>query len=131
MTGNATPQNGNLGTLGHVAHLANHLAHQLTGEDRAIAYQIKSSILSFLIVSGAADVKCIRPDNTVCLDILTDPQVCRRMHAPVSQLQSDAQVIVRRKGRSIRTVAPLSQCINANQLRSLKTLFPPRGKRAA
>ena len=58
----------NLQTLSHVAFLANRLAKQLSGRDRALAYRIKSEALSALIVSGVATVN----GHTISKDALRD-----------------------------------------------------------
>jgi hypothetical protein len=119
-----TPRNGAIQTLSHVAFLANRLAKQLSGRDRALAYQIKSAALSALILAGAANPNGLRPDATVGLDLLSDPQC--RLHVPISQLQPEAQAIVRRQTGSIPRVASLAERLTPEQMNSLATFFEHR-----
>lgn len=106
----------NLKALSHVALLANRLAKQLSGRDRAIAYQIKSEALSALVVSGAANPNGIRPDKTVGLDFFGS-----RLHCPLSNLSPDAQALIGRCD-SIPATAPLADLLTSSQLQGLNAL---------
>lgn len=90
-----------LRTLGRLAFLANRLAKQLSGPDRALAYQIKSEALSALVVNGAATVNGYRPNNTLGLNFFNS-----RLHCPLSSLTTEAQAMIERQSDSIpRTTA--------------------------
>ena len=116
---NSASHAANMQTLSHVAFLANRLAKQLSGRDRALAYQIKSEALSALVVSRVATVNGLRPDNTLGFDFFS-----ARLHCPYSSLTSQAQAIVRREARSAPAVAPLSARLNEEQIRNIREHFP-------
>ena len=105
-----------LHSLCQVALLANRLAKQLSGRDRALAYQIKSEALSALVVSGAANANGMRPDNTVGLDFFGS-----RLHCPLSNLTPQAHAIIERSGR-IPTTTRLSDLLSHAQRESLTSL---------
>src|ERR1035438_9778443 len=86
----------NLQALSRVAFLANRLAKQLSGRDRALAYQIKSEALSALVVSGVATANGLHPDNTLGLDFFSS-----RLHCPYSSLTPQAQAKIDRRSGSV------------------------------
>jgi hypothetical protein len=118
----------NLRTLSQVAHMASSLAKQLTGRDRDLAYRIKAAACSALIVGGAARLNGVRANSILGLDILIDLQ--SSLHVPLSHLDPQAQALARSQAKSTRTVAPLSECLNPEQLQSLKGHLAPKTNRA-
>src|SRR5713226_7314667 len=92
----------NLQTLSHVAFLANRLAKQLSGRDRALAYQIKSQALSALVVSGVATVNGRHPDNTLGIDFFSS-----RLHCPYSRLTPQAQSMIDRRSWPVPATTPI------------------------
>jgi len=113
----AGSKQGDLHTLGKVAQLANILAKQLTGSQRALAYRIKTLALNALILEGAVRVNGVRANAILCLDILGDPII--RLHIPISFLQPEARVLMRRTITQTQAKAPISERLG-NQLRSLQ-----------
>ena len=115
-TVNALPQQADVRTLSHVAHLANSLAKKLRGPKRADAYHIKDVALSALILDGAVKVNGTRAKAVVGLDILSDPP--SRLHIPLSRLQPEAQALLRKCVTSVPAKAPLFQCLSPDQLQA-------------
>jgi hypothetical protein len=113
----------NLQTLSHVAFLANRLAKQLSGRDRALAYQIKSEALSALVVSGVATANGIHPDNTLGLDFFSS-----RLHCPYSSLTPQAQAMINRRTGSVPRTAPIMDLLSPAALNSLTSVV--RGRAA-
>jgi hypothetical protein len=120
---NPASHSDNLQTLGHVAFLANRLAKQLSGKDRAVAYQIKSEALSALVVSGVATANGLRPDNTLGLDFFNS-----RLHCPYSSLTVQAQTMIDRRSGSIPRTAPMIDLLSASARSSLEHVL--RGRAA-
>ena len=100
------------------AKAANCLAHQLSGPNRAIGFQLKSELVSALLVAfeGLIRVNGVR-DGVLGLDILTDPPA--RLHIPVSTLRPEAQVVARRLARFAPAVSPLFERISTEQREKL------------
>jgi hypothetical protein len=113
----------NLRTLCQVAFVANRLAKQLSGRNRALAYEIKSSIVSLLIVAGVASANGIRPDATVGLDIDVGDRPRTRLHVPLSELQPAARAIIEEQIEDVPTVSPLASRLSSDQLSRLAALF--------
>lgn len=109
---------GTLHSLCHVAIMANRLAKQLTGINRALAYQIKSEALSTLIVSGVAIPNGFHPDNIVGLDVLYT-----RLHCPCSSLSKKAQILVDLGRPSVPRTAPLVDLLNPSEVESLTSVL--------
>lgn len=101
-------------TLGHVAFLANRLAKQLSGRERALAYQIKAQALSALVVGGVATVNGRHTDNTLGIDVFNS-----RLHCPYSSLTSQAQSLVDRRTRSLRQTTPMVDLLSPAELQIL------------
>jgi hypothetical protein len=116
--------------LCQVAHMANSLAKELTGRDRALAYRIKAAACSALIVAGAANLNGVRANSILGLDILIDIQRSA-LHIPLTELEPEARALVRVQAKSTRTVAPLIECLRPEQLNGLASHFPAKKDRAA
>jgi hypothetical protein len=114
-----------LETLTQLAFLANDLAKQLKGTPyRAVAYKMKATALSSLVVNAAATPNGFDLDGTVGLDL-----VHGRLHCPVSALTPKARTLVHRKRASAPCVRSFSECLTAEQRQALAAHFVP--KRAA
>jgi hypothetical protein len=111
---NSTNQVEQLQTLACIAFLANRLAKQLAGRDRALAYEIKSQALSALVVSGVATVNGHRPDNTLGLDFFNT-----RLHCPYSSLTHQAQSLIGRRSWSVPRTTPMADLLNLEELNSM------------
>ncbi len=101
--------------LCRAAKAANLLAHQLSGNQRSIGFQVKADIISFLLVAFDELVKVngVR-DNILGLDVLADGAPVR-LHIPLSALRPDAQAIALRLARNAPAVAPLGEVIKKHR----------------
>ncbi len=121
---NRTDHTDDLRTFGRLAFLANRLAKQLSGPDRALAYQIKSEALSALVVNGAATVNGYRPNNTLGLNFFNS-----RLHCPMSSLTTQAQSVIERQSDSFPRTAPIADLLSAGQLSELAKSARRRNER--
>jgi hypothetical protein len=112
---NCGEQSDDLRTLGRLAFLANRLAKNLSGPDRAIAYRIKSEALSALVVNGIATVNGYRPNNTLGLDFFDS-----RLHCPLSSLTAHAQSVIRQQAGSFSRTAPMADLLSPSGRTALK-----------
>src|SRR3977135_4119734 len=103
-----------LRSLSHIAFLANRLAKQLSGRDRALAYQIKSEALSALVVSGVATANGHHPDNTLGLDFFSS-----RLHCPYSSLTPQAKSMIDRRSGSIPRTTPMVDLLSPTEISNL------------
>ena len=123
---NALPQQADIRALSHVAHLANSLAKKLRGPKRADAYHIKDVALSALILYGAVKVNGTLTNAILGLDILTDPP--SRIHIKLSDLQPEAQALIRKSVTSVPAKAPLFQLLSPDQLQAFHRIGNGREK---
>ena len=98
-------------SLCQVAWLSNALAKQLTGTERALAYQIKAEACSSLIIEGGASVNGIWPNGIIALSLLSDPP--SRIHIPRSHLRPDARAAVGNQTMNARVVVRISDGFKA------------------
>ena len=104
--------------LGRLAQEVNVLAHQLKGNQRRVAFQIKAGILSAALIADNDDA--IRIDGTkdggiLGLDIRSNPRPVR-LHIPLWELHPEAKRIARLRAASAPTVASLSQLLRAKRV---------------
>jgi hypothetical protein len=118
---NTTDHAESLQTLSNIAFLANRLAKQLSGRERALAYQIKSEALSALVMNGVATVNGFHPDNTLGLDFFNS-----RLHCPYSSLTPQAQSMIDRRSGSIPRTTPMVDLLSPAELDSLTSLVRRR-----
>ena len=107
--------------LCRAAKAANCLAHQLNGTNRVIGFQVKSELVSALLVAFEALIRVngVR-DGILGLDILTDPPA--RLHIPLSALRPEAQEVACRLAICAPAVGPLGARIKPEQRQSLNKL---------
>jgi len=108
-------------SLCRAAKAINFLAHQLGGTNRAIGFQVKSELVSALLVAfeGVVKVNGVR-DGILGLDIMTEPAA--RLHVPLSALRPEAQIVARRLASCAPAVGTLRERLNADQSQSLANL---------
>ena len=100
-------------TLCRLAKLSNAAAKELTGAGRALAYRIKSEILSTLILEGSASINGVSVNDTLGLNILDDPPF--QLHVPLKRLRPKAQAAAKQKLGSVPVVAPLGELLRQRQ----------------